>query len=98
MDKREEQLAAIRLRIAINTRLGEMGGATSPAVGEVGMPWAEAEKLLNRHHWRADDVSALRRMAARIGLVEDAESEHWRSAGPVEDNRSQLDAQERDTL
>ena len=34
----------------------------------LGMPAAEATKLLTRHQWREDDVDLLKAAAARLGL------------------------------
>ena len=64
----EERLAALRLRMAIGRELDERGIADSAAIGAVlGMPAAEATKLLARHQWREGDV-ALLAAADRLGL------------------------------
>src|SRR5215211_5768351 len=68
----EERLAALRLRMAIGRELDERGIAEPAAVGAaLGMPAAEATKLLNRHQWREGDVALLSAAAARLGLPAD---------------------------
>ena len=68
----EERLAALRLRMAIGRELDERGIAEPAAVGAaLGMPPAEATKLLNRHQWREGDVTLLAAAAARLGLPAD---------------------------
>jgi hypothetical protein len=65
----EERLAALRLRMAIGRELDERGIATPDAVGAaLGMPAAEAVKLLNGRRWREGDVALLAAAAARLGL------------------------------
>src|ERR687893_854576 len=65
----EERLAALRLRMAIGRELDERGIAEPAAVGAaLGMPPAEATKLLDRHRWREGDVALLAAAAARLGL------------------------------
>ena len=65
----EERLSALRLRMAIGRELDERGIVEPAAVGAaLGMPPAEATKLLNRHQWREGDVALLRAAAARLGL------------------------------
>ncbi len=65
----EERLAALRLRMAIGRELDERGIAEPAAVGAaLGMPAAEATKLLNTHRWREGDVALLSAAAARLGL------------------------------
>ena len=67
--KQVERLAAIRLRYTINTHLEDQGVTRPTAIGAaVGLPPAEAVSLLNRRQWRAGDVTALRAVAARLGL------------------------------
>ena len=67
--RREDRLAAIRLRMAIGTELEARGIAAPAAVGEaLGMPAAEAQGLLTRRQWREGDVDRLRSAAARLGL------------------------------
>jgi len=60
--KREHQtgrLQAIRLRYCINTHLDEQG-LTAPDIAQmVGLPAAEAVRLLSRRQWREGDVAAL---------------------------------------
>ena len=65
----EERLAALRLRMAIGRELDERGIAEPAAVGAaLGMPAAEATKLLTRHQWREGDVALLEAVAARLGV------------------------------
>src|SRR3712207_6365041 len=68
----EERLAALRLRMAIGRELDERGIVEPAAVGAaLGMPPAEATKLLTRHQWREGDVALLAAAAARLGLPAD---------------------------
>ena len=67
--RREDRLAAIRLRMAIGRELDDRDITTPAAIGEaLGMPAAEATKLLTRHQWREGDVAQLQAGAARLGL------------------------------
>ena len=67
--RREDRLAAIRLRMAIGRELDERDITTPAAIGEaLGMPAAEATKLLTRHQWREGDVALLQAAAARLGV------------------------------
>jgi hypothetical protein len=67
--RQEDRLASIRLRMAIGRELDERDITTPAAIGEaLGMPPAEATKLLTRHQWREDDVDLLKAAAARLGL------------------------------
>ncbi len=67
--RQAERLVAIRLRYCINTRL-EDSGLTAPAqIGTaIGLPPAEAVRLLTRRQWREGDVAALQAVAARLDL------------------------------
>jgi predicted component of type VI protein secretion system len=67
--RQEDRLASIRLRMAIGHELDDRG-ITKPAdIGEaLGMPAAEAVKLLTRHQWREGDVALLEAAAARLGV------------------------------
>ena len=57
------------MRYRINTQLKDQGLTTPAAIGEaLGMPAAEANKLLTRHQWREGDVALLQAAAARLGL------------------------------
>ncbi len=68
-ERRADRLMAIRLRYAINTHLDDRGLATPAQIGAaVGLPPAEAVRLLTRRQWREGDVAALRAVAARLGL------------------------------
>ncbi len=67
--RREDRLAALRLRMAIGRALEERGIADPAAIGAaLGLPAAEATKLLTRRQWREGDVALLRAAAARLGL------------------------------
>jgi hypothetical protein len=67
--RREERLAALRLRLAIGRALDERGITDPAAIGAaLGLLAEEATKLLNRHRWREGDVALLRAAAARLGL------------------------------
>ena len=64
-----ERLQAIRLRYAINTHLENQGIHTPAAIGTaIGLPVAEAVRLLARRQWREGDVAALQAVAERLGL------------------------------
>jgi hypothetical protein len=64
-----DRLTMIRLKMAIGRALDDRG-TTSPAeIGAaLGMPPAEATKLLTRHQWREGDVALLEAAAARLGV------------------------------
>ena len=73
--RREDRLAALRLRMAIGRELEERGivderGIADPAAigAALGLPAGEAAKLLTRRQWRGGDVALLRAAAARLGL------------------------------
>jgi hypothetical protein len=58
--RQADRLASIRLRIAIGRELDERDITTPVAIGEaLGMPPAEAVKLMTRHQWREGDVARL---------------------------------------
>ena len=68
----EERLRALRLPMAIGRELDERGIGDPAAVGAaLGMPPAEATKLLTRHRWREGDVALLSAAADRLGLPAD---------------------------
>ena len=68
--RREDRLKTIRLRMTIGRHLDDHDITTPAAIGEaLGMPVAEATKLLTRHHWREGDVALLQGAAARLGLT-----------------------------
>ena len=68
-EKRADRLMAIRLRYTINTHLDDRGLTTPAQIGAaVGLPPAEAVRLLTRRQWREGDVAALRAVADRLGL------------------------------
>jgi hypothetical protein len=67
--RQADRLTTIRLRMAIGHELDDRGITTPAAIGEaLGMPAAEAVKLLNRHQWREGDVALLQTAAARLGV------------------------------
>src|ERR1700712_3980616 len=67
--RQADRLASIRLRMAIGRELDERGITTPAAIGAaLGMPAAEATKLLSRHQWREGDVALLETAAARLGV------------------------------
>jgi hypothetical protein len=64
-----DRLASIRLRMLIRRDLDERDITTPAAIGEaLGMPAAEATKLLTGHQWREGDVALLQAAAARLGV------------------------------
>ena len=64
-----DRLTTIRLRMAIGRKLEDRGIITPAAIGEaLGMPAAEATKLLTRHQWREGDVARLQAAAMRLGV------------------------------
>ncbi len=67
--RHEDRLAALRLRMAIGRELDERGIAEPAAIGAaLGLPAAEAAKLLTRRQWREGDVALLTAAAARLGV------------------------------
>jgi len=67
--RQEDRLASIRLRMAIGRELDERDITTPAAIGEaLGMPAAEATKLLTGRQWREGDVALLQAAAARLGV------------------------------
>ena len=67
--RQEDRLAALRLRMAIGRELDGRGIADPAAIGAaLGLPAAEAAKLLTRHQWREGDVALLTAAAARLGV------------------------------
>jgi hypothetical protein len=64
-----DRLTTIRLRMLIGRELDDRGITTPAAIGEaLGMPAAEAAKLLRGHQWREGDVARLEAAAARLGV------------------------------
>src|SRR3954447_16802781 len=64
-----DRLTTIRLRMLIFRELDDRDITTLSAIGEaLGMPPAEAVKLLRSHQWREGDVALLEAAAARLGL------------------------------
>jgi hypothetical protein len=67
--RQADRLASIRLRMAIDRELEDRGITTPAAIGTaLGMPAADAAKLLGRCQWREGDVALLKAAAARLGL------------------------------
>jgi hypothetical protein len=67
--RQTDRLKTIRLRMAIGRELEDRGITDPRAIGDaLGMPAAEATKLLTRHQWREGDVARLEAAAARLGL------------------------------
>jgi hypothetical protein len=67
--RQEDRLASIRLRMAIGHELDDRGITTPAEIGAaLGMPAAEAVKLMTRHQWREGDVALLEAAAERLGL------------------------------
>jgi hypothetical protein len=70
--RHDDKIATIRLRMAINRELETRGITTWAAIAEaLGMPEAEATKLMTGRHWREDGVALLQMVAARLGLTPD---------------------------
>src|SRR3954470_15840849 len=67
--RQADRLTTIRLRMLIFRELEDRGITTLGAIGEaLGMPAAEATKLLRGHQWREGDVTRLEAAAARLGV------------------------------
>jgi len=67
--RQTDRLTTIRLRMAIGRELEDRGITTPAAIGAaLGMPGAEAIRLLIRHQWREGDVARLEAAVARLGL------------------------------
>jgi hypothetical protein len=67
--QREERRKIVRLRMAIWHELDARGITTPAEIGvALGMPPAEATKLLRGHQWREGDVARLEAAAARLGV------------------------------
>jgi hypothetical protein len=64
-----DRLITIRLRMLIIQELEGRGITTPAAIGAaLGMPAAEATKLLRGHQWREGSVALLQAAAARLGI------------------------------
>jgi hypothetical protein len=64
-----DRLKTIRLRMLIFRELDGRDITTLSAIGvALGMPAAEAAKLLRGHQWREGDVALLEAAAARLGV------------------------------
>jgi hypothetical protein len=62
-------LITIRLRMAIRQELADRGIITPVAIGAaLGIPAAEATKLMTGRQWREGDVARLQAAAARLGV------------------------------
>jgi hypothetical protein len=67
--RQADRLTTIRLRMLIGRELEDRGITTPAAIGEaLGMPAAEAIKLITRRRWREGDVARLEAAAARLGV------------------------------
>jgi len=67
--RQADRLTMIRLRMLIDRELEERGITTPADIGKaLGMPAAEATKLLTRRQWREGDVALLEGAAARLEL------------------------------
>jgi hypothetical protein len=67
--RQADRLTTIRLRMLIGRELEDRGITTPAAIGAaLGMPAAEAVKLLRRHQWREGDVAQLQAAAAQLGV------------------------------
>jgi hypothetical protein len=79
--RHEDQLKTIRLRMLILRELDQRDITTLSAIGEaLGMPAAEATKLLRGQMWREGDVALLEAAAARLGVqVPEPASSDWPS-------------------
>ncbi|SDD97151.1 hypothetical protein SAMN04487779_1015110 [Belnapia rosea] len=74
-----DRLIMIRLKMAIGRELDQRGITRPTDIGAaLGMPVAEATKLLTRHQWREGDVTLLEAAAARLGVeVPESASNGW---------------------
>jgi hypothetical protein len=64
-----DRLTTIRLRMLIFRELDDRDITTPAAIGAaLGMPAADATKLLRGHQWREGDVALLQAAAARLGV------------------------------
>jgi hypothetical protein len=67
--RHEDRLKTIRLRMLIFQELDQRDITTLSAIGDaLGMPPAEATKMLRSHQWREGDVALLEAAAARLGV------------------------------
>src|SRR6476661_5426193 len=67
--RQADRLTTIRLRMLIGRELEDRGITTPAEIGAaIGMPAAEATKLLRGHQWREGDVALLQAAAARLGM------------------------------
>lgn len=65
-----DRLKTIRLRMAIGRELEDRGITTPAEIGAaLGLPAAEATKLLTRHQWREGDVALLEAATAKLGVL-----------------------------
>jgi hypothetical protein len=68
-ERAADRLKTLRLRMAIRQELDNRGITTPADIGAaLGMPSAEAVKLLTQHQWREGDVALLEAAAARLGV------------------------------
>ena len=65
----DDRLTTLRLRVTIGRDLEDRGITTPADIGAaLGMPAAEAAKLLTRHRWREGDAALLEAAAERLGV------------------------------
>ncbi|MBL6082679.1 hypothetical protein JMJ56_32465 [Belnapia sp. T18] len=76
-----DRLTMIRLKMAIGRELDERGITRPAEIGTaLGLPPAEATKLLTGHQWREGDVEQLEAAAAHLGVrVWEPASDGWPS-------------------
>ena len=81
--RQADRLKSISLRMAIGHELDDRGITTPAEIGAaLGMPAAEAVKLMSRHQWREGDVALLEAAAARLGVQV---PEPWRGRDDMAD-------------
>jgi hypothetical protein len=67
--RQADQLAPMRLRLAIKYELEKRGITKPKALGAtLGMPRAEAVKLMTQQYLREGDVALLEALAAQLGV------------------------------
>ena len=67
--RQADRLTTIRLRMLFGRKLEGRGITTPAAIGAaLGLPAAEAAKLLRGHQWHEGDVARLQAAAMRLGV------------------------------
>ncbi|WP_043339057.1 hypothetical protein [Belnapia moabensis] len=75
-----DRLQATLVRVLVGQALHSRGITTTAVIGTViGMPAAEATKLMTSKQWRAGDVALLEAAATKLGLVVNAEGERQKT-------------------